>query len=685
MNGTVDVETSGDIAILRMSSGSRNHLTQRLRSDLVNAFRQIKRMSGLKAIVLTGRGAYFSAGLDQSELETAQLSPTVADVATTIEDCPLPVIAALQGPALDGGLELALAAHYRVAAKSVLAGFEAIKLGLLPSGGATQRLPRLIGAKNSLTLFLGGRRLPAKNLGLVFDALLAEPFEAQFLSFAQDLVKQGKPVRQTREASQGFKDPAAFQAAIKEARQAHQGSGQAALDIVRCVEAANLLPFEAGLALEQDAFEASLTSDISLSYRHLLKAEAAARDRAARMDEDAWDIHRLAILGNSRTVVGLASVCLFASIAVIVIAPEDELTRLRDAILRQVARLLERRGGQATQLEQFKEALELSPKREDAVNCDMVIDLMGGSKTDQLARFEHLASFMPGHSVLATGTAQGGLAELGRIARRSRQVVGIYAYPPVEMVPLVEIAQLRTTSAVVMATVARFVSRLEKFSVLATDASGLIGNAMQGAFFRAAEQLTYAGVDFEAIDQAMRAYGFALGPFQLWDIGRGPRSGRLASAMAEQGLTGRTVHAGFYVYADGQTERPANSHARRIVQALCTSGKPLSMSAAEIQFYCTAAMANEGARLLLEGVAHSPADIDLVMTLGHGFPRHRGGPMMAADLYGLMKLRKRLQATAQSNAFWTPSSLFDELIKNGLRFSTWAAAEQSLARQSLRH
>ena len=673
MQGTVDVETNGEVAVLRMSSGGRNPLTLTLRSDLINAFRQVRRLGGIRAVVLTARGAYFSSGLELEELEDAQISPTVADVARTIEEFELPVIAALQGPAYDAGFEVALAAHYRIASGTAKVGFEGINLGLTPCGGATQRLPRLIGAENSLKVLLGGRRLPVKSLGLVFDAIVLGQFEAQYQAFAEAIISEGKPKRQTSELTLGLQDPMAFQASIADARASAKGAGRATLDMIRCVEAAGLLPFEAGMALEADAFEESLNSHVSQSYRHLLRAEARVRAQVATMDEGAWDVHKLAIIGTSANAIGLAAVCLCASMGVIVIAPGEDMVRVRAGVRKQVDRILQRAGSTSQTLDQVIEGFELAPRIEDCVNSDMVLDLAGGSKEEQLDRFRQLGEFMPGHSVLATGTAQGGLAELGRQAQRSRQVVGLYAYAPVEVLPLIEVAQSPMTSQVVVAAMARFVSRLEKYCVFAADAPGLIGNAVQTALFRASEHLLYLGVEFEEIDDAMRAYGFNLGPFRLWDLGRAPRSGRLAQAMAEQGLTGRTSGAGFYTYEAGQTRRAPNKQAVRIVHALREGkeGPDVYLSAEDIQFYCVAAMANEGARLLSEGVAQSGSDIDLVMTLGHGFPRHCGGPMKAADLYGLLTLRKKMRALAEVDDFWTPSPVFDDLIKNGQTFGDW--------------
>lgn len=671
MQGTVDVETNGEVAVLRMYSGGRNPLSLPLRSDLIKAFRQIKRLSGIRAVILTARGAYFSSGLELEQLSDAQVSPTVADVARVIESCELPVIAALQGPAYDGGFELALAAHYRLAANTVKVGFEAINLGLLPSGGATQRLPRLIGAGNSLKLLLGGRRLKAKSLGLVFDAIIKGDFEAQAVAYAEKLLQDGKPARPVREIDIGLQDPQAFQSAIQNARQEAKGAGQATLDMIRCVEAAGLLPFDAGLALEQDSFEDSLNSDLSQSYRHLLQAEARTRANVAVMDEGAWDVHKISILGTSRTAIGMAAVCLSASIGVLMIVPGEEMVRVRAAVRVQIDRILQRKAGAALTVDQVIEGFELAPNLEDSVNCDMVLDLAGGSRDAQLDRFRQLGEFMPGHSILATGTAQGGLKDLGRNAHRSRQVVGLYAYAPVEVLPLVEVAQSPQTSQVVVATMARFVSRLEKYCIFAGDAPGLIGHAVQTSLFRAAEHLLFLGVEFEEIDDAMRDYGFNLGPFRLWDLGRGPRNGRLSDAMAEQGLSGRASGAGFYLYEEGQTRRPANQQAVRIVHAL-RQGKPVPdvfLSVADIQFYCVAAMANEGARLLQDGIAKSASDIDLIMTLGHGFPRHRGGPMKAADLSGLLKLRNKMRALAEVDDLWAPSPVFDDLIKNGLKFS----------------
>ena len=669
MLGTVDVETNGEVAVLRMYSGSRNPLSTSLRSGLINAFRQIKRLSGMKAVVLTGKGAYFASGYPLEELEQPPNSPSLADVTRVIEEFELPVVAALQGPAHDGGMELALAAHYRVATKTASVGFEAIHQGLIPSAGGTQRLARMIGAQNSLKVLLGGRRLKVGALGLVFDAVIGESFDAQAVAFAESLIRAGKGPRRTRDMDQGLQDPQAFQAAVTSARDVAKDQGEAAQAIIRCVEAAALLPFDAGMALEQDAYEAVLHSDMAQSFRHLLAAEAQARSQVAQMDDGAFDVHRLAILGTGRTAVGLASVCLCASIGVLMIAPGEDMVTARASVQAHVERILKRKRSGVTS-DQVMQAYELAPNIEECVNSDMVIDLAGGAPDDQLERFRHLGEFMPGHSVLVTGTAQGGLEDLGRSAQRARQVVGLYAYAPVDVLPLVEVAATPQTSQVVIASMSRFVSRLEKFCVLASDAPGLIGNSVQNALFKAAERLLYMGVDFEEIDEALRDNGFALGPFRLWDLGRGPRVGRLAEAMSEQGFTGRTTGAGFYLYDEGDTRRRANPNAARIVEALRAGhiDEDALQDYSDIQFFCVSAMANEGARLLQKGIAKTAGDIDLVMTQGHGFPRHWGGPMNAVNRLGLLNVRNRLASLSVQDDFWLPSSLFDELIKNGQKF-----------------
>ena len=669
--GTVDVETRGEVAILRMASGGRNPLTIGLRVELIKAFRQIKKLTGIKAVVLTAKGTYFSSGLALDDYDQATLSPSVYDVARAIADCELPVIAALQGHALDAGFELALAAHFRLAINTAKVGFEAIENGLLPSGGATQRLPRIIGAKNSLALLLSGDRVPVTKLGHVFDAVVKGDFDAHIDRFVQRVLDTETPIKRGGDLDGGLADPAAFQAEIGKARENMRGKGQAHAEVIRCIEAASLLPFEAGLAFEEDAFEVSLRSDLSHACRHLLRAERTARQRVADMDEGAWDVHKVAILGATRMAVGMAAVCLCASIGVIMIVPGEEMVRVRAAVRAQIERLLKHKRRDPLGLETIIEQFELAPYLEDAVNCDMVIDFAAGSQMDKLERFTKLGEFMPGHSVLATGVAQGGIEALGGAATRVRQVIGIYPVAPVEIAPVVELAKTQRTSQVVLATMARFISRLEKFAVVSEDRPGLIGNTVQMALFEAAERLVFLGVDFEDIDESLRDFGFPMGPFRLWDLGRGPKNGRLARAMAERGFTGRKQGAGYYLYDEGQTHRMVNQNALRLIEALRdeNAGIGAGFSDADIQFFCVAAMANAGAKLLEDGVALSASDVDLIMTLGHNFPRERGGPMKAADLYGLLKMRKLLDALAVQDAFWAPSPVFDELIKNGKKFS----------------
>jgi 3-hydroxyacyl-CoA dehydrogenase len=693
----VRVEWRGRVALVTIDNPPANALTREVRAGLERAFERLEADTVAQAVVLKGTGAGFATGPDVADPGAGAVAPELAEVCDQIESSSKPVIACLKGAVRGGGLELALAAHWRLASATATFGLPEVRLGLLPSAGGTQRVPRLCGAAAALDLMLSGRPITAEAAeaaGLV-DGMLQGDVEAAAIRLAEDLAEKGIGVRPTGERRDGMADPVAYLEEVARQRAVALGArGPAERRIVDCVEAALLLPAQEGMRFERTAYEECLDTPESRALRHAVLAER----RAAKVPELAQGrpraVARAGVLGGGGMGSGIAIALLDAGLPVVLVerdaaARDAAVARIEASYLEAVDRKRLREEAAVKRLASLTSAV-------DAVtlgDCDFVIEAVTADpehKRQLCARLEEVLA--PG-AVLATSSAELSIDELAQGLTRPTRVLGLHFYPPAAAMRAVEVVVGRETSADAVATAFALARRLGKIPVRSSAAEGLIGTRVHGAYRTVVDFLLEDGASVEEIDAVMRGAGFLLGPYQLDDLaGLDSASARLrrlaadrnpamryvavADRLREAGRLGRRAGRGYYRYDEaGRPGQPDAEVAAIVAEERARKGiVPRKVGPAEIRRKALAAMANEGARLVAEGVALRPSDVDVVMLHGFGFPRWLGGPMQWADETGLLALRADLRAWAAAEpGFWTPAPLWDELIKNGQKFADLGA------------
>ncbi|MCI2398991.1 3-hydroxyacyl-CoA dehydrogenase NAD-binding domain-containing protein [Aliiroseovarius subalbicans] len=692
MNNQVKFEVEGNVAILTIQNPPVNALGAAVRQGLFDGIEKADGMSSVNAVLIRAAGRTFPAGADVREFGKPRAEPILSQVVGRIEACSKPVVAAVHGNALGGGFEIALGAHYRMASRDAKFGLPEVLLGVLPGAGGTQRVPRLTGAAAALDLMLVGKpigALQASDLGLV-DALVDGDVAKAGFAFAQDLAEKGAGPRRTCDRRDGFSDAESYMAAIAARRLAVAKSPlEAPARIVDCVEAAMLLPFEAGIAKERAAFDDCEGSEGAQALRHAFFAER----RAAKVPElegaNLREVNTIGVVGAGTMGTGIAVACLDAGFPVTLVERDEEgLLRGVEKIDAIYQRSLDKGRIDVDTRAARMEALTGTTDMDELAQVDLVIEAVFEEISVKEGVFAQLDAVMKPGAILATNTSYLDINALAATISRPQDVVGYHFFSPANIMKLLEIVVADRTDPDVVATGFALAKRLRKVPVRAGVADGFIGNRILAAYRQAADFMLEDGATPAKIDAAMRDFGFPIGPYQVLDMAgldiSWARRKRLADSrdpaaryvaigdkLCERGWFGQKAGRGYYIYEDGSRTGVEDPEVLAIIEEerAAKGISPRRFSAREIQHRCLNAMANEGARLLEEAVALRPSDIDVVMFYGYGFPRWRGGPMMAADLRGLLEVENELRSyQIEEPAFWAPSPLFDELVKNGQHF-----------------
>jgi 3-hydroxyacyl-CoA dehydrogenase len=694
MSETVHYRVEERVALVTIDNPPVNALSLSVRSALASSIARAADDDAVEAVVIAAAGRTFPAGADMAEFGKAAAEPRLPDLLAAIEACPKPVVAAIHGSALGGGLELALACHYRLAAEDARLGLPEVTLGLVPGAGGTQRLPRLSGARLALDLMLKGRPVSADEAaeaGIV-DGVVEGDLESAALSFAQSLKEEALGPRPTSALDLGFADPADYLAAIAEAREAQRNAPlEAPRRIVDCVEAALLMPFETGMAYERAAFEDLVASPQSAALRHLFFAERRAARFPGLEGAEPKDVRRLGVVGGGTMGSGIA-VALLGGDYEVTLLERDE-----GALEAGVARIVDmlegavRRGRMSPEardrrLDRLRGALDHAALSD----CDLVIEAVYEDLTAKQAVFAALDAVLPRGAILATNTSYLDVDLLAAGTSRPADVIGLHFFSPANLMRLLEIVVGQETAPATVATALALARRLGKIPVRAEVSDGFIANRMLVAYRKAADEMLEDGASVAEVDAAMRAFGFPLGPYQVADLAgldiswarrkrlaptRDPaeRYVAIGDLLCEAGRYGQKNGRGYYAYQKGSTVAVEDPEVTRIIE-LERKRKgiaPRRFSPGEISRRCLLAMVNEGARLVEEAVAQRPSDIDVAMVHGFAFPRWRGGPMKWADLSGLLLIRKDLQDLAPEDpALWSPAGLLTDLVRNGRTFDS---------------
>lgn len=652
-------EMRGDIAVLTLDRPPANALVPSMREALKAALCRAFDDADVGGVVLCGAGAGFSSGVDIGEYDGPLARPWVADLCDLVEMAPKPVVAALHGMVLGAGFELALAAHARVARAGTRVALPEVGLGLVPGGGATQRAPRLAGAQAALELMLSGQ--PADVAGertrRFVDLIVDSDPLAAAVDMAATLARSGKWER-TRDRMRGLSDPAGYSKALSRVAESLDTAHGAAADILRCVEAAQLLPFARGLDFERTLFEERLASDSARALRHIFAAER----RAAAMPETAQGVappvRDVVLLGSGAVLPELAVALLDGGLKVQLALPDGAMAQAVTARVRQIYDAAVGRGrltgpARDARLSRLGARDDYAALREADVVLDSGGAIMGGE----------MPSLKQG-AVWASLDSDGGGAICCRIQR------------PAHTGRLVEICVAGTSPVPGVAALARMFADLGRTVVRCGGGAGSAGDAMAGALYRAALALVAeAGFNPYAVDAAAREAGFARGPFEMMDAegldtvrrriarmeGTAPPN-RLLDERLTAGATGRAAGRGFYEHGPGRS---------RPVPALADRGWRPDDTVARIGAWPAlhAALTNAAARLVAARAVLRAADLDVVMVMGYGFARDRGGPLFQADLRGLLSVMKDMRVLAPlASDVWTPAPLIEDMVKNGEGF-----------------
>jgi len=655
----------GDVHVLRLANPPVNTLRTELRAGLLQGL-TAARAEGAKAVVLIGAGRMFSAGAEMTEFGKPRQPPGLPDMFDAIEAFPGIVVAAIHGSALGGGLELALACHARVAAPGAQLGLPEVKRGFVPGAGGTQRLPRLVGAEPALKIIVSGEPVGAEealSLGIV-DAVVPGDLEAGAVAWAKQAVAEGRQftLARLREDRIANRDLIAFDKAaeglLKRAR--GQESPQGCVEAVR---AALTLPFEQGLQKERELFATLVAGEQSKALRHVFFGEREAQ-RVPDMPADTkpLPVSKVVVIGGGTMGGGIAMSCANHGLPVTIVETTQEALERGLARCRQNwARTVDSGRLSATEMEKRSALLTGTTDFEAVREADLVIEAVYEDmkvKKEVFARLDGLAR--PG-IVLASNTSTLDIDQIASATRRPELVVGMHFFSPANVMRLLEIVRGKKSSYQAIATAIDVGKRIGKLPVVVGNCDGFVGNRMTGKRGPQIEKLLQEGCLPQDIDRVMEAYGMAMGPLATGDlagldIGAAVRKARgvtapIADALVAAGRYGQKTGKGYYLYDENRRRIPDPEVERIILEQSAKLGiTRRKISDQEILERLLLPMVNEGARILEEGIASRPVDIDVIFVNGFGWPAWRGGPMFWADSIGLEKVRERLNHYANMTA-----------------------------------
>ena len=692
MSADGPVRRDGDVAVFSFDNPPVNALSHAVREALLAAIESLDSDPSVRAIVLAGKGRNFVAGADVREFDRPPLEPLLPAVLTRVEACGKPVVAALSGATLGGGAETALACHYRCAAGDLQFGFPEVSLGLLPGAGGTVRLPRLAGWQASLDLMTGGRPLgidPAIELGIV-DRRMDGDLVAGAVAWARELADAGLPPRRVLELPVPPSRPAQFEEYLR-ALPASARKLPAPPRIVEALACAAILPAEAALARARTLFMECLGSVESRALRHLFFAER----RPAPDPDLARPVAQSAVIGAGTMGAGITVSLATGGIGVTLIDARQEAL---DAGLARVKSLIdasERKGrldaaAAAGARGRVRGSLTLAA----VAGAELVIEAVFENLAVKCELFSRLGELAGPGCVLATNTSTLDVDAIAASAGRPADVVGMHFFSPANVMRLVEVVHGRDSSRESLATAHAVSKRIGKIAIPVGNAFGFVGNRMLYAYGREKELAMLEGARPEAVDRALQDFGMAMGPNAVGDLAGldigwqvrkewqdkpdDPRYYRVSDRLAELGRFGQKTGRGFYRYDGPGGERAPDPEVVDLILAEAERlGIPQrTVEAGEIVNRCVLALVNEGARILDEGIAETPADIDAIWCNGYGFPRHRGGPMFHADSLGLPAVLRSIRALSASHGarYWEPAGLLARLAGEGTTFAAWQAA-----------
>ena len=689
----VSYEKRGEAGLILIDNPPVNAFGVGVPRGIIDALAKAGADPGVRSVVVAGKGRTFIAGADIRRLGAwPEGEPDLRDAITACEASAVPVVAAIHGHALGGGLEFAMACHYRLSTAGAQLGQPEVKIGIPPGAGGTQRLPRLVGVEKALEMIVGGepvRGVQALETGLA-DRLIDRDVIGEALAFAAERAGQGGPHPRTRERAVRLDDPGVFDAMRRRIERRARGR-RAPHACIECVEAAVQLPFDAGVAREREIFEACVGSDEARALRHVFFAERrTARVPGLSRDTATREIRQGAVVGAGTMGSGIAMNFANAGVPVLLFdLGREALDRAMATIEGNYASTVKKgRLGEAAMRERLA---RITPVLDfDALaGADVVIEAVFEEMPLKLETFARLDRVCKPEAILASNTSYLDVNRLAAATGRAAQVLGTHFFSPANVMRLLEVVRSDRVSEEVLATVLALGRRMGKVPVVSGVCHGFIGNRMLEGYLREAAFLVEEGALPQDVDRVITEFGFPMGPFAVIDLAgldtgwrsrrerraaEDPRrySGTLSDRLCEGGRFGQKTGAGYYRYEAGSRTPIPDPEVEALI-ARVSAERGLArreIDDEEILSRCLYPLVNEGANVLDEGIALRAGDVDVVWLYGYGFPAFRGGPMHYADNVGIASVHDTIRRYHERHgAWWTPSPLLERMAKQGSTFA----------------
>ena len=703
MSKLVVVSRHGDVAVVTIQNPPVNALSPGVPEGIGESISSAAHDPEVKAVVLIGGGRTFIAGADIKELEkaasgTAHSGPDLHALLQQIEDCPKPVVMAIHGTALGGGLEVAMAGHFRVASADAQMGQPEVNLGIIPGAEGTQRLPRLVGLAAAVDMCVSGKPLNAQtamSLGLIDKVVQGDLLEGA-VEFAREKAAAGGPPPKTRERAveTGADGVAPILTAGREQARKTRRNQTAPLKALQALEAATL-PFEQGWKKEREIMRQCLASDQARASIHAFFAERAVSKIAdLPKDTPAYEIRKVAIVGAGAMGGGIAMACANAGIAVVLKDADDSaLDRGMAAIAKNYESSVKRGRFSKEIMEQRMALIHPQLSYDGFESADLILEAVFESMALKKDIFGAIGKLAKADCILATNTSTLDIDQIAAATPRPHMVVGLHFFNPAHVMRLVEIVRGAATGKPVLATALALAKKLGKVGVVVGNCRGFVGNRMMLPYLREAQLLVEDGATPAQVDKALYDFGMAMGPFAVDDLGGidvlwrvrqewrhletpGMRQPLVHDKLYHMGRLGQKTGKGWYVYDENRQPKPDPEVETLIESTAREAGiARRSISDQEIIERCIYTLIVEGARILEEGYAQRAADIDVIYLTGYGFPAYLGGPMWRADAIGLKKILDRILEFRKSvGEWWEPAPLLRDLAERGETFAAWDAA-----------
>ena len=691
VSNMVDLTVEDGVAILTVDNPPVNALSGGVRAGLSDGVAQAAADDNVTAIVLICAGRTFIAGADITEFGGKATGPSLHEALEAMENCSKPIVAAIHGTVLGGGLETALVCHYRVSDAKARFGLPEVKLGLLPGAGGTQRLPRVVGVEKALQMVTSGDQIGADEAlasGLISE--IVTDLRGDAIAFAKKVVAEGKPLVRIRDQNAEIDAAKAKPELFSNIRKAiaRKSRGFKAPEYnIRCIEAAvNSDNFDDGLKVEADLFRELMTGEQSAAQRHFFFAERqAAKIPDVPKETPEIEINSVGVIGAGTMGGGISMNILNIGTPVTIVETTQEALDRGIAIVRKNYENTAKKGRISQQdVEDRMALLTGSLNIEDLANCDLVIEAVFENMKVKKEIFAKLDKIVKQGAILASNTSALDVNEIASATVRPESVIGLHFFSPANVMKLLEVVRGDKSSHPVIKTSMAFAKRIGKVAALVGVCPGFVGNRILAPRQQQAQQLILEGALPHQVDKVLFDFGKPMGPFQMsdlagLDIGWSEETSNgkevLRDRLVEAGRRGQKTSAGYYDYDENRVPSPSPEIEKIILEFSEKNGKTRrEISDEEILIRCIYPMINEGAKILEEGIAIRSSDIDVVWVYGYGWPIYRGGPMFYGDSIGLPKIVAKMRELKEQTGdpMWEPAALMVKLAEEGKGFKDFA-------------